>query len=116
MKFSAGKVRRKWPCGGFGGIEAAKIVTVVTALAMLCAQAGPAAAAQKRDAWSQGPSQGPWGDLFGPRSPKPRRVLSASDALPNPRPADAPAIQPEKPAAATPPAAEAAKPAEPAAP
>jgi hypothetical protein len=116
MKFSAGKVRRKWPCGGFGGIEAAKMVTAVTALAMLCAQAGPAAAVQKRDAWSQGPSQGPWGDLFRPRAPKPRRVLSASVPLPKPRPADAPAIQPEKPAAATPPATEAAKPAEPAAP
>jgi hypothetical protein len=113
MKFSAGKVRRKWPCGGLGGIKAAKMVTVVAALAMLSALTSPVAAAQRRDGWSQGP----WGDLFGSRSPRPRRaVLSTSVPLPKPRPADAPAIQPEKPAAARPPAAEAAKPAEPPAP
>jgi hypothetical protein len=117
MKFSAGKARRKWPCGDFGGIEAAKMVTVVTALAMLCTQADPAASAQRSAAWSQGPSQGPWADLFGARAPKPRRAaLSASVPLPKPRPADAPVTQPEKPAAAKPPAAEVEKPAEQAAP
>jgi hypothetical protein len=109
MKFSAGKARRKWPCGGFGGAEAAKMVTVVAALAMLCAAADPAAAARRPGVWSQGP----WGDLFGTRAPRPRRAaLSASVPLPKPRPADAPAPPPEKPAAAKPPPAEVAKPAE----
>ena len=113
MKFSAGRVRRKWPCGGLGGPKAAKMVAVVTALAMLCALAAPAAAAQRRGGWSQGP----WGDLFGARAPKPRRaVLSASVPLPKPRPVEAPALQPENREAAKPPPAEAAKPAEPAVP
>jgi hypothetical protein len=113
MKFSAGRARRKWPCFGFGGIEAAKMVTVVAALAMLCAQAGPTAAAQRRDGWSQGP----WGDLFGGRAPRPRRaMLSAAVPLPKPRPAEAPAIPQPKPEAAKPPVAEVERPAEQAAP
>jgi hypothetical protein len=111
MKFSAGKARRKWPCGDFGGIATGGMVTVVTALALLWTAAGPAAA-QIHGGWSQGPSQGPWAGLFGARAPRPRRA-AASVPLPKPRPAEAPAIQPEQREAARPPAAEAKEPAEP---
>ena len=113
MNFSAEKARRKWPCGGSGRTAAAVMVTAVATLATLGAPTEPAAA--KRPApWSQGP----WGDLFGPHRQKLRRAaLPAAVPLPKPRPADAPAILPEKPATAqqAPAPAEPDKPAEPAA-
>jgi hypothetical protein len=88
------------------------MVTAVTVLITLAAAADPAAAARRPGVWSQGP----WGDLFGERAPKPRRAaLPPSVPLPKPRPADAPAPEPEKPVAAKPPA-ESAKPVEQAAP
>jgi hypothetical protein len=95
---------------------------MVTAVAVLIALAAPAdsAAAARRPAVG---SQGPWGDLFGERAPKPRQAaLPPSVPLPKPRPADAPAPEPEKPVAAKPPAEpaqpveQAAKPIEQAAP
>jgi hypothetical protein len=113
MKFSAGKGRRKWHCSRFGRTGPAIIATAVTVLAVLGAPADPAAAARRPAAWLQGP----WGDLFGARPPKPRRAAqSATVPLPKPRPADAPAPPPEKPIAAKPPPAETGKPAEQAAP
>jgi hypothetical protein len=106
MNFSAQKASRKWPCEGFGRTFSA-MVTVAAVLLMLGAQTGPAAA-RKHDLWS---------DLFGGNRPKPRRhaalpARSASVPLPQPRPADAPVIEPEKPAAANQPPAEADKAAE----
>jgi hypothetical protein len=107
MNFSAQKASRKWPCEGFGRSFTA-MVTVATVLLMLCAQTEPAAA-RKHDLWS---------DLFGGNRPKPRRQAAlptrpASVPLPQPRPADAPVIEPEKPAAAKqPPPVAADKPAE----
>ena len=106
MNFSPQKASRKWPCEGFGRTFTA-MVTVAAVLLMLCAQTGPAAA-RKHDLWS---------DLFGGNRPKPRRHAAlptrpASVPLPQPRPADAPVIEPEKPAAAKQPPAEADKPAE----
>jgi hypothetical protein len=107
MNFSAQKASRKWPCEGFGRTFTA-MVTVAAVLLMLCAQTGPAAA-RKHDLWS---------DLFGGNRPKPRRQAAlptrpASVPLPQPRPADAPVIEPEKPAAAKqPPPVAADKPAE----
>jgi hypothetical protein len=86
------------------------MVTAVAALITLGVPAGPAAAVQRPGVWSQGP----WGDLFGERAPKPRRA--ALLPLPKPRPADAPVPEPEKPVAARPPSAEPAKPVEQAAP
>jgi hypothetical protein len=112
MNFSAGKARRKWPCGAFGRTAAA-MVSAAAVLAALGVPTGPALA--KRPApWSQGP----WGDLFAPHRGKPRRMaLPAVVPLPKPRPPEAPAIAPEPPATATqtPAPAEPGKPAEPAA-
>lgn len=91
------------------------MVTAVTLLISLGASADPAAAARRAGVWSQGP----WGDLFGERRPKPRRAAlpaSASVPLPKPRPAEAPVPEPEKPVAARPAPAEPGKPAERAAP
>ena len=68
MNFSAGKARRKWPCGG-SGRTAAAMVSAGVLLAALGVPSGPALA--KRPApWSQGP----WSDLFGPHRPKLRRA------------------------------------------
>src|SRR5712671_5120638 len=115
MNFSARKASRKWPCEGFGRTFTA-MVTVATVLLMLCAQTGPAAARKHGHSL--------WGDLFGETRPKlretrpkPRRqaalpALPASVPLPQPRPADAPVVEPEKPAAAKQPPAEVGKPAE----
>jgi len=108
MNFSARKASRKWPCEGFGRTFAA-MVTVATVLLMLCAQTEPAAARKHGHSL--------WGDLFGEIRPKPRRqaalpALPASVPLPQPRPADAPVVEPEKPAAAKQPPAEVDKPAE----
>jgi hypothetical protein len=99
MNFSAQKASRKWPCEGFGRTFTA-MVTVATVLLMLCAQTEPAAA-RKHDLWS---------DLFGGHRPKPRRQAAlparpASVPLPQPRPADAPVVESEKPAAPPPPSA-----------
>ena len=102
MNFSAWKARRKWPCGRSGAM-----VTATVAVLMLCAQADPAAAARRPVSLS------PWGDLFGQRPPKLRGTIHrALVPLPKPRPAEAPAIPPEQPAAAQPPPAATDKPAE----
>ena len=112
MNFSAGKARRKWPCDG-SGRTAAAMASAAVVLAALGAPSEPAAA--KRPApWSQAP----WGDLFAPHRAKLRRAaLPATVPLPRPRPAEAPMIEPEKPASGkqTPAPAEPDKPAEPAA-
>jgi hypothetical protein len=85
------------------------MVTAVTVLAMLGALSDPASAARRPGVWSQGP----WGDLFGERAPKPRRAaLPPSVPLPKPRPAQAPVPEPEKPVAAKPAPAETVKPLE----
>jgi len=89
------------------------MVAVAAVLLMIFAATEPAAAARRPGAWSQGP----WSDLFRERGPKPRRAaLPASVPLPKPRPAEATAAEPEKPAAAKQAPAEADKPAEQAAP
>ena len=93
MNFSPGKARRKWPCGGLACGQR-PMVTVAAILLLLGAQAGSAAAARKSDT-------GLWGDLFGTRRPKLRGpVLPAVVPLPKPRPAEAPSIEPAKPASA----------------
>jgi hypothetical protein len=81
------------------------MVTVAVLLLMLGVQADPAAARRS----------GLWGELFGERTPKPRRAALPVPPvpLPKPRPADAPATV-QEPAKQSP--AEVAKPAEPAAP
>src|SRR3984893_14269134 len=121
MNFSAEKASRKWPCAVFGaslGRGGAAMVTAAAVVLMLGVQTEPAAAARRSGAWSQGP----WGDLFGERKPRPRRAaLPASVPLPKPRPAEAPAAdsskpEPEKPAAEKQAPAETEKPAEQAAP
>src|SRR5260370_30992189 len=112
MNFSAENASRKWPWGGVACGEW-PMVTVAAMLLMLCAVAGPAAAARRPGAWSQGP----WGDLFGELRPKARRAaLPAPVPLPKPRPADAPATEPEKPGLRKQAPAETEKPAEQAAP
>jgi hypothetical protein len=97
MNFSPWKASRKWPFGRLACGEAAKMVTGVTLLLVICAVSDPAAAARR-------PAAGPlsfWGGLFGERTPKPRRkALHASVPLPKPRPADAPATPSEQPAVA----------------
>jgi hypothetical protein len=110
MNSSVQKASRKWPYSGFGSAEAAIMVTVVTALMLLCVQTEPAAARRH--------SQNPWGDLFGENRPRlrPRQrraaALPPSIPLPKPRPADAPVTEPEKSAAAKPAPAARDKPAE----
>ena len=94
------------------------MVTAAAVVLMLGVQTEPAAAARRSGAWSQGP----WGDLFGERKPRPRRAaLPSSVPLPKPRPADAPTAEsskpePEKPAAEKQAPAETEKPVEQAAP
>jgi hypothetical protein len=115
MNSSAENASRKWPYSGFGGAEAALMVTAVIALVLLCAQTEPAAA--RRHGAGFRPF---WGELFEPSRPKPRRAAKAAQVaraapsvpLPKSRPADAPATQPEKPAAGKQPPAETDKPAE----
>jgi hypothetical protein len=103
MNFSAGKARRKWPCGRTGPA----MVTAAAVLLAFCAQADPAAAARRPASLS------PWGDLFGQRPPKLRGTIHrALVPLPKPRPAEAPAIEPEILAAAQPPPAAPDRPAE----
>ena len=78
-------------------------------LVVLWMQTGPAAAARKSGAWSRGA----WNQLSGERGPKLRRAtLPASVPLPEPRPADAPATEPDKPGPGKQTPAETEKPAE----
>jgi hypothetical protein len=99
MNFSAPKARRKWPCGGLACGQTAKIVTGLTLWLVLAAVSAPAEAARRPAAWSLGP----WGGLFGPSAPKPRRaVVRVSVPLPQPRPPEAPAKASEKPELAKP--------------
>jgi hypothetical protein len=89
------------------------MVTAVIVLVTLCAPIAPAVAARRPVFWSERP----WGDLFGEKRPKHRRAaLPASVPLPKPRPAGAPAIEPEKPVVTKQTPAESGKPAEQAAP
>jgi hypothetical protein len=112
MNFSAEKASRKWPCSGLACGER-PMVAVAAVLLMLFALTEPAAAARRPGAWSQEP----WGDPFRERRPKLRRAaLPASVPLPKPRPAEAPAAETEKPAAAKQAPAGDDKPAEQAAP
>jgi hypothetical protein len=85
MNFSADKARRKWPCGGSACGER-PMVTAAVVLLMLCA---PAAAARK--------SGGPRHDVVEEGGRKP---ALAAVPLPRPRPAEAPAAAPERPATA----------------
>ena len=113
MNFSAEKARRKWDCGRLACGEKPIMVTAVAMVLLLCAQAEPAAAARKPGIWPQAP----WNGLFVEVRPKARRAgLPAPVPLPKPRPADAPATEPEKPAAGNKAPAETDKPAEQAAP
>jgi hypothetical protein len=112
MNFSAGKASRKWPCGGLACGER-PMVTAAAILLMFCAQAPPAAAARKSDAWSRGAGN----ELSWERGPKlSRTALPASVPLPKARPADAPAAEPGKSGAGKQTPAETEKPAEQAAP
>jgi len=112
MKFSAEKASRKWHCSGLACGER-PMVTVAAVLLVLFAPTEPAVAARRPGAWSQAP----WSDLFRENRPKLRRAaLPASVPLPKPRPAEAPAAEPDKPAAAKQAPAEPDKPAEQAAP
>jgi hypothetical protein len=70
------------------------MVTVAVVLLMLCAHAAPAAARK-----SGGPSPGRDGVEEGRGKPRPAAILTAVP-LPKPRPAEAPAAEPERPAAA----------------
>ena len=108
MNFSVEKARRKWPCRGPGRGEAAIMVTVVTMLAMLGTAIEPAAA--------QKSAAGAGTTLFGPGRTLRRAVLRSAVPLPKPRPADAPAVEPDQPAAGPPTPDETDKPAEQAAP
>jgi hypothetical protein len=64
------------------------MVTLAAVVLVLCAQSGPAAARHS--------SPDPWGDLFGINRAKPHRAaLRATVPLPKPRPADAPAAEPD---------------------
>jgi hypothetical protein len=104
MNFSAGKAGRKWPCGGPACGEWPMVTAGVVLLLMLCTPADPAAA-RKSDV-------GVWGDLFGQDRPRQRRAaLPALVPLPKPRPADAPAIEADRPAAGKQPPPEADRPA-----
>src|SRR5882762_629950 len=109
MNSSAQKASRKWPYSGNGSAAAAIMVTVVTALMLLCVKTEPAAARRH--------TQNLWGDLFGENRPRPRLLgekkprlrraaaLPPSIPLPKLRPADAPMTEPEKPVAKPAPAA-----------
>jgi hypothetical protein len=106
MNFIPENAGRKWPCKGSRRLAAA-MVTVAAVLLMLCGQPEQAAAARKS-------GLGPWSDLFGITRPKPRRpaVRASSVPMPKPRPADAPANEPDKAAGARQPPAQSDTPAE----
>jgi hypothetical protein len=111
MNFSAGKARRKWPCGGLARGERAMVTVAAVLLLMLCTLDDLPAAARRPGAWPQGS----WGAVFGEGRPK-RRPAALPVPLPKPRPADAAAIESEKPAEGQQTPAETDKPAERAAP
>ena len=97
MKFSAENATRKWPCSRTEAV----MVTVAAVLLSICV---PAAAARNSDSFS-------WDGLFRVHRPRPGRsglakpLRPASVPLPAPRPAEAPAIEAEKPVPETPPSA-----------
>ena len=99
MNFSAENASRKWPYGAFGRREAAMVTAAVLVLA-LGAEAEPAYAARRSN-------PGIWGDLFGGSPPRLRGSVRAEPVpLPKPRPAEAsprpveaPAAEPQPPAA-----------------
>jgi hypothetical protein len=96
MNFSAGKASRKWPCRGLTCGERPMVTAGAALLLLLCASGDPVAA-RKADQGAFG--QGVWGDPFGQGRPRLRKAfLPVSVPLPKPRPADAPAIEPNKPA------------------
>jgi hypothetical protein len=104
MNFSAQKASRKWPCGGLACGERPMVTAGVALLLLLCASGDPVAA-RKVD-------RGVWDGLFGQSRPRLRgALLPASVPLPKPRPANAPAIEPDKPAVAKQSPPEADKPA-----
>ncbi|MFB9263517.1 extensin family protein [Bradyrhizobium erythrophlei] len=92
MNFSAEKASRKWANGAFGRGGAA-MVTAAAALVWLGMQGAPAEAARR-------PVRFPWDDLFGsaPRKPRATAHRHLAVPLPKPRPAEAPAAEPEQPA------------------
>ena len=92
MNFSAENASRKWPFGRFSRGRAATI-TVAALLLVLGVQATPAQARKSAAGiW--------WGDLFGSLPPRLRGTVHATTVpLPRPRPADAPAAEPQTPAA-----------------
>jgi hypothetical protein len=73
------------------------MVTAGIALLLLLCASGDPATARNVDQGALG--QGGWDDLFGRRPRLRGALLPASVPLPKPRPADAPAIEPDKPAA-----------------
>ncbi len=90
MKFSAQIASRKWPYAAFRRGEAAMLTAAVALL--LSSQIAPVEARQSR-AWPEEL----WNDVFHDARPKRRRAaVAATVPLPQPRPADAPAI-PQKP-------------------
>jgi hypothetical protein len=91
MNFSAVKATRKWPYGAVGRGRLA-LAAAAAAWLVLCAPIDPAAAAQRRVHW-------PWSGLLGERGPRPRHSALRAVPLPRPRPAEAPATEPGKPAA-----------------
>jgi hypothetical protein len=96
MNFSAGKARRKWPCGGLACDETV-VTTVAALLLMLGTQFDPAAAAQRPGARWHGLSEAP----AEASRPKPPGVsVHGSVPLPKRRPAEAPARGPGEPTAA----------------
>jgi hypothetical protein len=97
MKFSAGKARRKWPCGGLACGRTARAALAVLVL-MLGATIDRASAAQRPGAWL--PGAGDPG--AGARGSKPRgHSLHVSVPLPRPRPVEAPARESAGPAGAS---------------
>jgi hypothetical protein len=101
MNLIAENGHRKWAYG----IPAPIMVTAVTVLVFVGIQAGPAKAARPFNL----------GDLFESRPRLRGSLHSLKVPLPKPRPSEAPAVEPESPSAAKPPA-ESDKPAEQAAP
>jgi hypothetical protein len=106
MNFSVEKAGRKWACGRPEAI----LVTVVAVLLTFGASTVPAPA-REPGAWPFGLR----GGLFAERRPRLRRraALPEPMPLPKPRPAEAPGVEPGKPANGASASSEAGKPAEP---
>src|SRR5215203_6254044 len=97
MKFSAGKARRKWPCGGLACGRTARAALAVLVL-MLGTTIDGASAARRPGAWLPGAGDAP----AGASGSKPRGAsLRVSVPLPRPRPAEAPARASAGPAGAS---------------